>query len=550
MNETEGKDLSKRSRYIKRILIVLGTLTALCMGLFLFLKSPLFAVNFTTTELHLEIGDSLSKNPADYLDGDDWCVSLSYVDTSSVKKTKVGRYPIRIYHGLHQYTCYVNVTDTLAPVIRCDIKNKTITPGETVSVHSLGLNIQDHSEIDSIAFTKISSSHFYTGLPEEEMSAIKEAYQKGLDMWAEEFQFSYGGIYTLTIEVTDEFHNSSEITLNLTVEEPPVITAPNHIYVAQNQQIDYSNYVTAWDFIDTDFSKEDLDIDTSEVNIGTPGSYRVYYTATDSYGLSVTAYSIVHVDSQIALQEQINTHIISVSKDIIIGALNPYDIGYYEGKSLAEIQELMLPTVVHIENDKLNTFGSGYIIEISDEFVTIATNEHVINSDMIIDVSFFDATSCTGSVVASNAREDIAFIRVPIKEEASSSALDDDYIKNLRTVHINKGYWNGLKNDSNLGFCYICINEHGHSWRLTEGTILEKVAIRDWNDYKNINETLLSTEPVPGSSGSALFDTQGNLLGMVRGYTNYDTYTETVAVPLDRILKYFETIFKYKIEYQ
>ena len=64
-------------------------------------------------------------------------------------------------------------------------------------------------------------------------------------------------------------------------------------------------------------------------------------------------------------------------------------------QTLAEIQELMLPTVVHIENDKLDTFGSGFIIEINDEFVTIATNEHVIHSDMIADVSFFDATSCT-----------------------------------------------------------------------------------------------------------------------------------------------------------
>ncbi len=542
--------MAKQPLNKKRILLVFGVFTALCLGIFLFLKSPLFEVGFTTTELHLEIGENLSKNPTDYLEGDDWCVALSYVDASSVKKTKVGRYPIHIYHGFHKYTCYVNVTDTLAPVISCDIKNKTITPGQTVSVHSLGLNIQDHSEIDSIAFTKISSNHFYTGLPDDQMAEMEKAYAKGLDMWAEEFQFSYGGIYTLTIEVTDEFHNSSEITLNLTVEEPPVVTAPNHIYVAENQTIDYTNYIDAWDFIDEDFGKDDLVVDASEVNLSKTGSYQVFFKATDSYGLSVTAYSIVHVNSQEALQEQINAQAISMSKDIIIGALNPYDIGYYEDKSLAEIQEIMLPTVVHIQNDKLDTFGSGYIIEINDEFVTIATNEHVINSDMIVDVSFFDATSCTGSVVASNAREDIAFIRIPIAEEGSISTLDDDYIKNLRTVHINKGYWDSLANDSHLGFCYICINENAHSWMLVEGSILEKTAIRDWNNYKNVSETLLSTEPVPGSSGSALFDTQGNLVGMVRGYTNYDTYTETVAVPLDRILKYFETIFKYKIEYQ
>ncbi len=542
--------MAKHQTAKKKFLIIFCVLAALFLGLILFVKSPLFRVTFKTKETHLEIGETLSTAPEDYLSGKDWCVALSYVDTSSVKKTKVGRYPIYIYHGFNKYTCYVNVTDTLAPVVTCDVKNKTITPGETISVHTLGLNIQDHSEIDSIIFTKISSTHFYTGLPEEEMEKMEDAYRKGLDMYAEEFQFSYGGIYTLTIEVQDIFHNSSEITLNLTVEQPPVIKAPNHIYAASNQKIDYLNYVEAWDFIDEEFDKEDLVIDTSEINMAKTGEYKVYFTATDSYGLSITAYSIVHISPQDALQELINTQAISISKDIIIGALNPYDIGYYKDKSLAEIQELMLPTVVHIENDKLDTFGSGFIIEINDEFVTIATNEHVINSDMIVDVSFFDATTCTGSVVASNAREDISFIRIPIKEEATTSALDDDYVKNLRTVHINKSYWDGLANDSNLDFCYICINTVGHSWMLVEGTILEKTAIRDWNEYKNVNETIISTEPVPGSSGSALYDSQGNLVAMIRGYTDYDTYSETIAVPLDRILKYFETTFKYKIHYQ
>lgn len=542
--------MTKQRVFPKKLLIFIGILAALCLGLVLFMKSPLFKVTLSTTETHLEIGDKLSNSPSDYLSGEDWCVSLSYVDTSSVKKTKVGRYPIYIYHGFHKYTCYVNVMDTLAPVVTCDVKNKTISPGETVSVDTLGLNIQDHSEIESIAFTKISSSHFYTGLPEEEMAQMKEAYLKGIDMRAEEFQFAYGGEYILTIQVTDEFHNSSEIQLNLTVEQPPIIKAPNHIYMAFNQKTDFSEYIDAWDFIDEDFDESSVVIDTSELNTSTAGEYRVYYTATDSYGLSITAYSIVHVSSQEALQELINTHVININKDIVIGAFNPYDSGYYENETLAYIQEIMLPTIVHIENDKLDTFGSGFIIEINDEYVTIATNEHVINSDIIVDVTFFDALSCAGSVVASNAREDIAFIRIPISEEESASSLSEDYIQTLRTVHINKAYWDSLSNDSGIAFCYNCIDATGISWITKEGTILEKSVLRDWNEYKDVSETILSTDPVAGSSGSALYDKQGRLVGMVRGYTDYEAYTETVAVPLDRILKYFEVIFKYKIHYQ
>ena len=542
--------MSKLPAFIKRIFVIICILAILYIALILFLKSYLFQVEFVTKETHLEIGNALSQNPADYLDGEAWCVSLSYVDTNSVKKTKVGRYPIYIYHGLYKYICYVNVTDTLAPVVSCDVKNKTISPGETVSVDTLGLKIQDHSEIDSIAFTKISSNHFYTDLPEEHMTEMREAYLKGLDMYAEEFQFSYGGIYTLTIEISDIFHNSTEITLNLTVEQPPVITAPNHIYVASAQPINYLDYIDAWDFIDEDFSKDNLVVDTSEVNMSKAGTYKVYYTGTDSYGLSLTAYSLVHVSSPESLQEMINTHEISVENDIIIGAKNPYDIGFYKEKNLSDIQELMLPTIVHLENDKLDTFGSGFIIEISDEFITIATNEHVINSDMIIDITFFDAATCLGSVVASNAREDIAFIRIPIEEEGSSSSLDDDYVTSLRTVHINKGYWDKLANNSNLPFCFNCIESDGHVWMSVEGKILEKSVLRDWNEYTDVSETIISTDPVPGSSGSALYDSEGHLVGMIRGFTDYETHTETVAVPLDRILKYFEMVFKYQIHYQ
>lgn len=540
----------KRQKKNKNLIIVVcSAIITLFLGAVLFLKSPFFEVTLAAEETHLEIGTAPSQNPKTYLSGRDWCVSLSYVDTSSVKKTTSGRYPIYIYHGFRKYTSYVNIIDTLPPEVSCNVKNKTIQTGETISVHTLGLNIKDHSEIDSIAFTKISSTHFYTGLPEEEMTEIRDAYAKGLDMYAEEFQFSYGGIYTLTIQVTDEFHNSSEISFNLTVEEPPVITAPNHIYAASMQKINFADYIDVWDFIDEDFDKTSVVIDDSEVNSSTSGEYKVYYTATDSYGLSITAYSIVHVCSKEALQELINTHVINISNDVITGAANPYDIGYYENKSLSEIQELMLPSIVHIENDKLDTFGSGFIIEINEEFVTIATNEHVIYSDLITDVTFFDGTSCSGSVVAANAAEDIAFVRIPISETGTSSSLTKDFIKSLRTVHIEKDYWDKLPNDSMPVFCYNCINMDGEVWLSAEGQILEKTARRDWNEYKNIPETILSIEPFAGSSGSALFDEKGRLLGMVRGYTNYENYTETVAVPLDRILKYFESIFKYKIEY-
>ena len=540
----------KKMTKSKLILAIVGIVTLLCLALILFMKSPLFEVEHVTKETHLEIGNEAESKPDFYLDGKGWCVALSHVDTSAVKETQVGRYPIYIYHGFQKYTSFVNVTDTTAPVVSCDVKNKTIVPGTIVSVNTLGLNIEDYSEIESVLFTKISSAKFYTGLPEEQMVEMREAYRKGLSMEAEEFQFAYGGTYTLTISVSDIFHNTSEITLALKVEEPPVIEAPNDFYVADAKEIDFTEYIEAWDFITDDLGAEDVEVDASQLNLTKVGTYPVSFSVTDEYGLTATKTTNVHVSSRDALQELLNTHAINLTTSIIIGAKNPYDSGYYASENIEFIQNIMLPCIVNVENDALDTFGSGFIIEINDEFVTIATNEHVINSDLTVDVTFFDATNCSGAVVASSPERDIAFIRIPIEGKNSNSSLSSDYVKNLRTVHINKGYWDGLSDDCGITIGYNCINNEGQVWKTTTGYMVEKEAIRDWNQYEDVNETIISMKPVPGTSGSALFDGYGRLVGMIRGYTDYEGYSETVAVPLSEILSYFEIVFKYKVHYQ
>ena len=542
--------MAKQNRPNKRFLIVACLLAIFVLGFILFLKSPFFRVTLLTKELHLEIGNPAETNPRLYLNGNDWCIPLSHVDTSAVKSTKVGRYPIYIYHGFQKLTCYVNIIDTTPPIIRCDVKNKTIVPGDIISVNNLGLKIEDYSDIESILFTKISSTQFYTGLSDEQSEGMREAYQKGIAMEAEDFQFSYGGIYTLTITVSDVFYNTSEIELNLTVEQPPVIESPKDFYIADTKEIDFSEYIDIWDFITEDMDVNDVIIDTSKLKLSTEGTYPVTFSASDDYGLTTTKTVNVHVSSQKALQELINTHNIDSSTNVIIGAKNAYDSGYYESEDISFIQSIMLPSIVYVENDFLDTAGSGFIIEITDEFVTIATNEHVITDDLAVDITFFDATQCRGAVVAANAKRDIAFIRIPIDGKSSTSSLPAEYVAKLRTVHINKGYWDELADDCKITIGYNCINSEGKIWETSSGYIVEKEAVRDWNQYKGINETIISMPPVAGSSGSAIFDGYGRLMGMVRGYTEYDGYTETVAVPLNELLLYFESVFKYKIHYQ
>ena len=108
----------------KLLFIIAGSISALVVFFFLFLNSPLFEVTHAQKELRLEAGTKPSTDPHTYLEGNNWSVALSYVDTSTVKHNTVGRYPIYINHGLKKYTTYVNIMDTTAPVVKSSVKNK------------------------------------------------------------------------------------------------------------------------------------------------------------------------------------------------------------------------------------------------------------------------------------------------------------------------------------------------------------------------------------------------------------------------------------------
>lgn len=387
-------------------------------------------------------------------------------------------------------------SDTTPPVVSCDIKTKTITTEDVISVNKLGLHITDDSKIESIGFCKISSTNFYTGLPDEEIADMVSIYKEGIDMWAEEFQFSYGGFYTMTIKVTDIHGNSSEISIDIIVETAPVINAPSDIYVATDSTIDYSQFIAAWDFVDGDLDFNTIEIDSSQLNTGTIGTYPVYFTARDSYGLTSTACTLVNVCDASSLQDLINTHEINISDHVIMGAINPYDMGYYESASADDVLGGLSLASVQLTNQSNSTVGYGFIIHIDDEFVTIATTDTIVSNTLEVEVCFADGTTRLGSVVALNEQEHIAFVRLLVSDSGSTSSVLPEYLKNLRTVHIDSAY-----SDVSTGTLSI------------------------------------------GGAGSAYLDSWGRLVGLYRGYGN-----STVSV-VD-ILDYYELVFKTRVEYQ
>ncbi len=544
-----------KSHRIKYWLILLLVLVSLLAGVGLFMASPLFAVEQSNAIITLEAGKKPHFTPEDFLEGEDWCVRLSYLDTSSINHKQAGTYPVTIYHGFKRLTSTVEVVDTTAPKLSCNLKKITVAKGDYVTVNTLGIKAEDNTGIDRLLFQHIVAQKIHVDDTLEDAEHIEKLFLDGRQLWAREYTFEYGGIYTITVTAQDAYNNKTDLTLEITVEEPPVLTTSDEVYMTIGQTVDFRDYIEVWDYLDEDYSADDVHIDTSSLDTTKSGKYTVTYTATDSYGLASHSTTTVYLCTPAELQDMINTHVINKDQHIIIGAYNLYDSGYYKDNNPAHIQTVMKPSIVHIYNDDFDGYGSGFILKIDEDFVTIATNQHVVVGDYEPDIYFYDGTTCKAMVVATDAREDIAFLRIPVDGYSETMSLPFEYVETLRTVHINEGYWKSLGNASNITICYSCIDDKGEIRNSATGIMIYKEATRTWNEYEDINECIISPEPVPGTSGSAVFDGHGRLIAMLRGYTTYYTpdgneYVETVAIPLIEILDYYQMVFHEKLQYQ
>ncbi len=105
-----------------------------------------------------------------------------------------------------------------------------------------------------------------------------------------------GGLQQISILLTDKSGNTAEVHANVTViidSQPPVIEGVQESFlIYQGDTISYRAGVTVTDNMDENPA---LTIDSSQVDLSTPGEYAVTYTATDSFGNTAVAVSKVTV---------------------------------------------------------------------------------------------------------------------------------------------------------------------------------------------------------------------------------------------------------------
>lgn len=159
--------------------------------------------------------------------------------------SKVGEISVKIKVNSKEYESQLIVQDTTAPT--ATISLQTIYLTQTIDANQFIENIKD-------------------------VSAVTVKYKNEPD-------FSQVSTQDITIVLTDESDNKSELTTQLTIlkdETPPTITGVKDLKVYVGDSISYKKNVTVTDNVDEDVK---LKVDTSQVNIKKAGTYKVTYSS-------------------------------------------------------------------------------------------------------------------------------------------------------------------------------------------------------------------------------------------------------------------------------
>ncbi len=514
----------KRKKYVAPIIFLV--LICCSVGFYFFNRVELRADEFV-----VELGSEISQEPVTYLKGTDFATSYGTVDISQVDPAKVGDYPIEISRGLEKYRTTLIIEDTTAPNM----------------VLKTPIYLQKGCDYEADAF--VASTEDISG---EVNVSIKRT---GQEKWNDVISYYRCGTYEVDVLAEDASGNQTIFSTKILVDTPPEFATKefHDYYVAVGSEVDLMDGISAFDDVDGDVTGDVL-VDDSALKLDAPGEYEVVYSVTDDYGLTNTASNVIHVYEKEALQELINTHKIDRHAQTIYGALNLYDGGIYENLDAEALLEAVEPAIVVLcKGDYANrapgsSRGSGYIIEINDTDVIICTNAHVVCSYKTMDAYFHDGTKIPCEVIGKRkqptiSQQDVAFVKVPRAD------IPEEVFDTLQTIHIDKGYWDGLGETENIALSLRALNCNGTIWKDVNGELCyRKRQVVDLPKYGDMTE--ISCKLIPGMSGSAVIDSEGRLIGMASLVTWPNGVKRYWAVSLDEVLIGYDEVIGGTVNYK
>ncbi len=205
--------------------------------------------------------------------------------------------------------------------------------------------------------------------------------------------------------------------------------------------------------------------------------------------------------------------------------------------TIPQVTKKVMPSMVAITNTTVQQYrdffgetydqesvsaGSGIIVGETEEYLLIATNNHVISGSSDITVTFVDDAAIAGTVRGADADNDLAIVAVAISD------IPDATMEAITIVEI------GDSDSIEVGDQVVAIgNALGYGQSVSAGIV--SATGREISDSDGTTRTVIQTDASinPGNSGGALLNMKGQLIGINEAKL-VDTTVEGVgyAIPM------------------
>lgn len=215
----------------------------------------------------------------------------------------------------------------------------------------------------------------------------------------------------------------------------------------------------------------------------------------------------------------------------------------YVATDVSDIVDEVMPSIVAITNVSQTEYqsfwgqsktyestscGSGIIVSQDNEYLYVATNNHVVEGANSLTVTFANDDTVSAEIKGTDPSTDLAVVKVAL------SSIKDDTMSEIKVATL------GSSDTLKVGESCIAIgNALGYGQSVTIGVISalnREVSVSDSSSSTNYTAELIQTDAAinPGNSGGALLNTAGEVIG-INSVKYSDTSVEGIgyAIPMD-----------------
>ena len=223
---------------------------------------------------------------------------------------------------------------------------------------------------------------------------------------------------------------------------------------------------------------------------------------------------------------------------------------------VSDIVENVMPAIVAVTNISYTEYrsmfgqtktyesesaGSGIIVSQDNDYLYIATNNHVVSGAESLTITFNDGSAAPATIKGTDSSVDLAVVAVALSD-VEDSTMDAIKVATL-----------GNSDQAQVGESSVVIgNALGYGQSVTTGVISalsREVQLED-ESGNTVTSTLMQTDAAvnPGNSGGALLNMKGEVIGIVSAKYS-DTKVEGMgyAIPISTAKDIIETIINQEV---